>query len=90
MTINFKKKVLISEVVLKKCTNCQKVYEGDNNFCKICGKKLISEKTKLYANFGKNGITSYTYKLANGITINSKGNITTSIANGLSYTTKIK
>lgn len=90
MAINFRKKVLIGEIVLKKCTNCQKVYERDNNFCKTCGNKLLSEKTKLYANFGKKGITSYTYKMANGITINSKGNVTTSIVNGLSYTTKMK
>ena len=90
MAINYKKKVLIRETVLKKCTKCQKVYEEDNNFCKTCGNKLISEKTKLYANFGKNGITSYTYKMANGVTINSKGNVTTPIANGLSYTTKMK
>ncbi|MBE5821623.1 MAG: hypothetical protein E7311_03420 [Clostridiales bacterium] len=75
---------------MKKCTQCQKVYESENNFCKACGNKLISEKTKLYANFGKNGITSYTYQMANGVTINSKGNMTTPIANGMSYTTKIK
>ena len=35
---------------------------------------------------GKNGITSFSYKLPDGTTVNSKGNVTIPIANGMSYT----
>lgn len=88
MGINYRKRILLKEDILKRCAPCQKVYSADINFCPTCGNKLISEKTKVYANWGKNGITSFSYKMPNGTTINSKGNMTIPIANGISYTTK--
>lgn len=90
MGINYRKRILLSEEVLKKCEHCKKIYSADNNFCPTCGVILISEKTQVYANFGKKGITSLSYKLPDGTTLNSRGNITIPIANGISYTTKKK
>lgn len=88
MGINIKKRILVREEVLKKCEVCQKLYSAEENFCTECGSKLTSEKTKVYANWGKNGITSFSYKLPSGVTINSKGALTIPIAKGISYTTK--
>lgn len=82
--------MLIKEQVLMKCEKCQKLYSAENCFCRICGTKLISEKTKIYANFGKKGLTSFTYKLPNGTTFNSKGDLTVRLANGISYSKKLK
>lgn len=90
MGFNYKKRILLREEILRKCEHCKKIYAVDIKFCPSCGSKLISEKTKIYANFGKNGITSLSYKLPDGTTINSKGNMTIPIANGISYTTKKK
>lgn len=90
MGINFKKRILLNETILKNCENCKKVFPEDSNFCSSCGSKLTSVKTQVYANMGKNGITSVSFKLANGITINSKGNMTVPISKGLSYTQKTK
>ena len=73
-----------------KCEKCQKLYSAENCFYKTCGTKLISEKTKIYANFGKKGLTSFTYKLPNGTTFNSKGNLTVRLTNGISYSQKMK
>lgn len=90
MGINLKKRVLVREEVLMTCENCHKVYSVENLFCPTCGTKLTIQKTKVYANFGKKGLTSFSYKLPNGTTINSKGNITLPIANGITYTTNPK
>ena len=90
MGLKIRKKILLSETVFKRCNHCQLVFQENNNFCTSCGEKLISEKTKVYANIGKSGITSFSYKLASGITINSKGNITFPLGKGVSYTTKMK
>ena len=90
MGLNVRKKVLLSETVLKRCNHCKLVFQNDDSFCTSCGEKLISEKTKVYANIGKNGLTSFSYKLASGVTINSKGNITFPLGKGVSYTTKIR
>lgn len=90
MGLNVRKRMLLSETVLKRCNHCKLVFQENNNFCTSCGEKLISEKTKVYANMGKSGITSFSYKLASGITLNSKGNITFSLGKGVSYTTKMK
>lgn len=90
MGINYRKRMLLREDVLMKCEHCKKVYSVDTKFCSNCGTKLISEKTKVYANIGKHGITSLSYKLPDGTTINSKGNITIPLANGISYTAKKK
>lgn len=88
MGLNFRKRVLLREDVLKKCEKCKKVYDAECVFCSECGNKLTAEMTKVYANFGKNGITSLTYKMPDGTTINSKGSATITLGNGLSYTTK--
>ncbi len=84
---SFKKRVLVGEEVLMACEQCHKVYSAENLFCPTCGTKLTIQKTKVYANFGKKGLTSFSYKLPNGTTINSKGNITLPIANGITYKT---
>ena len=89
MGINYKKRVLLRETILKNCEKCKIVFNEDCNFCKCCGSKLTSQKARVYANFGKNGVNSFTYKMPNGITVNSKGNVTISLSNGLSYTNKI-
>lgn len=90
MGINFRSKLLVHEQITTRCTSCQKIYDGEKAFCPTCGAKLLIEKIKIYANFGKNGLTSYTYKLPNGISINSKGTITLALAKGISYTSKNK
>lgn len=90
MGLNVRKKMVLSETVLKRCDNCKLIFQNDDNFCTSCGSKLISEKTTIYANIGKRGITSISYKLASGITINSKGNLTLSLGKGMSYTTKMR
>ena len=90
MGIQFRKKVLLKETILKNCEKCKKVYDESCEFCNCCGQKLSSQKSKVYANFGKSGLTSITFKMPNGITINSKGNLTVPLTNGLSYTSKIK
>lgn len=77
-------------MVLKRCDYCKLAFNEEYDFCPKCGKKLISEKTEVYANLGKNGISSFSYKLASGITLNSKGNVSFSLGKGISYTTKVK
>jgi hypothetical protein len=61
---------------------------ADNVLCPKCGSKLLVEKLSIYANYGKRGITSYTYKLPNGMSFNSKGTITLPLCKGISYTSK--
>lgn len=90
MGINFRSRVLIHEQTATRCEMCQKVYDGEKSFCPACGSKLLIEKIKVYANFGKKGLTSYTYKLPNGISFNSKGTVTLPLAKGISYTSKTK
>lgn len=90
MSINFRGKLLVHEQITTRCTACQKIYDSEKTFCPTCGSKLLIEKIKVYANFGKKGLTSYTYKLPNGISINSKGTITLALAKGISYTSKTK
>lgn len=88
MGINFKKRILMQEQVLKKCDTCKKLYQSEDNFCSICGSKLTSERTKVYANLGKKGISSYSYVLPDGTTINSRNGMTIPLGNGMSYTTR--
>lgn len=88
MGFTYRKRILLREEVLKKCTVCAKVYLAENDFCPNCGSKLISEKTKVYANMGKSGITLLSYVLPNGTTINSKGSMSIPMGNGISYTTR--
>lgn len=73
-----------------KCQKCDIIFAEDCKFCENCGTKLSQQKTKVYANMGKNGITSLSYKLPDGTTLNSKGNITIPMGKGISYTTKKK
>ena len=70
------------------CDNCKKVYSNDCKFCPECGAKLKSFKSKVYANYGINGLTSISYVLPNGTTFNTKNGMTLSLGNGISYTTK--
>ena len=86
MGINYRKKVLLKEEVTKRCEACKIIYSEDKLYCPKCGKSLKREKTQVFANMGKNGITSFSYKLPDGTTVNSKGNVTIPIANGMSYT----
>ncbi len=68
------------------CPKCGAKVTSASNFCPSCGKKLIGKSSKVYANLGKNGITSISYKTADGITINSNGNTTIPLGKGVSYT----
>lgn len=90
MGIIYRKQILLKETVLKNCDKCKKVFSEGYNYCKDCGGKLSLQKSKVYANFGKNGVTSISYKMSNGITINSKGNVTIPLSQGLSYKTTNK
>lgn len=90
MGLNFRRRFLLREEVLKNCENCKKLYPESNMYCPECGSKLSKVKTQVYANLGKSGITSLSYKLPNGITINSKGAMTIPVGKGISYTTKSK
>lgn len=86
MKIRLKNRVLIETIVSKKCPTCNKEFTPEDNFCRYCGIKLITQSTKVYANFGKRGITSYSYILPGGKTINSKGKLTINVGNGISLT----
>lgn len=88
MKVNFRKRVLISETTTKYCENCQTAFDESCKFCAKCGKSLKKKSMKIYANMTKNGITSYTYVMPNGVTMNSKGNISLSLGNGISFSTK--
>ena len=87
MGLNIRKRVLIHEEISHKCNVCQQVYLSDASFCSKCGKPLVEEKTKFYANYGKNGLTSLSYVSPDGTTFNTKGKLTYKIADGVSYTT---
>lgn len=86
MGINMRKRIVVGEKTFKLCEKCQIAYDESSNFCPNCGAKLLKKSSKIYANVGKNGITSISYKIAGGITINSKGNTTIPLGGGLSYT----
>lgn len=88
MGLSFRKRVLLKKTTTKYCENCQTAFDESSNFCPKCGNKLKSQSLKIYANYTQNGITSYTYVLPNGITLNSKGNISFSLGNGISFKSK--
>jgi len=90
MGLNVRKRILLQEKAIMICSNCKLAYDDTSNYCPSCGKKLIKKVSKVYANFGKSGITSISYKTPDGITINSKGRTTIPLGNGLSYTTTSK
>lgn len=86
MGLNYRKRILLREDVIKTCSECKLAYEQSDNFCTSCGKKLEKKTAKVYANIGKNGISSISFKTVDGITVNSKGNTTIPISKGISYT----
>lgn len=90
MGLNVRKRFLLREETIMICSNCKLAYNDDSNYCPSCGKKLSKKVSKVYANMGKRGITSISYKTADGITINSKGHTTIPIGKGLSYTVTSK
>ena len=90
MGINFRKRVLVSETTTKYCENCKIAYAESTNFCTKCGKSLKEKKMRVYANMTKYGVSSYTYVLPNGVTMNSKGKLTFSLGKGISFSTKAK
>ncbi len=89
-TINIRRRVLIGEKTFNFCEKCKLAYEESSNFCSNCGEKLAKKTSKIYANMGKHGVASISYKTADGITINSKGNTTIPLGSGLSYTVTSK
>ena len=70
------------------CESCKKVFSRDCAYCTECGAKLKAMKTQIFANYSKRGLTSFSYVLPNGVTINSKRGMTMSLGNGISYSTK--
>ena len=88
MGINFRGRKLLREQVLMNCIACEKLYPEDCKFCPECGAKLKIAKTKIFANYRKNVLTSISYKLPNGTTFNTKNGMTLPLGNGISYTTK--
>jgi hypothetical protein len=96
---NYRKRQTISETVGKKCSNPEccaqhpdNFYLGpDDNFCIHCGSKLVAVPggIKVIANFGKNGITSYSIKIGKQTMNPQKGLTTLSLGNGLSFTQKL-
>ena len=88
MGIRFKKRQLVDETVLMICKRCNKAFSKDYNYCPDCGAKLKSSKTKIIANYGAKGLTSFSYVLPNGMTLNSKNGMSMPLGNGLSFTTK--
>ena len=75
---------------MKACPSCKNGhFDNDDNFCKICGARLEVKEIKVFANIGKRGnITSYSYVLPGGQTINSKGKLSFNIG-GISFTEDI-
>ncbi len=90
MGMNIRRRLVIGEKTFKLCENCKLAYDDTSNFCPNCGAKLIRKSSKIYANMGKCGITSISYKTPDGITINSKGNTTIPLGSGVSYTVTSK
>jgi len=90
MGLNVHRKVLLREETIMTCSTCNLAYNEGSNFCTSCGKKLTRKTSKVYANFGKNGLSSISYKTPDGITFNSKGHTTFPLGKGLSYTTSKK
>lgn len=90
MGLNIRKKVVLGKKILMLCTECKIAYEEGSMFCSHCGVKLKKRTSTIYANMGKHGITSISYKTSDGITMNSNGKITFSLGKGISYTTSSK
>lgn len=88
MGISFRKKVLVGEEKVMFCEKCKKVLPLDHNFCSDCGSKTISQSTKVYANYGKSGLTSISYKMPNGLTYNTRTGLSKSLGNGITLNSK--
>ena len=89
MGLNYRKKISLQKEKKKICTACNITYSEDAMFCSNCGQKLESITFETYANLSKGGITSFSCKSPSG-TINSKGNITVPLGNGMSFTSSLK
>ena len=50
MGVNVHRKLLIETIESKKCPNCGQDFTAEDNFCGLCGSKLVSTKIKVYAN----------------------------------------
>lgn len=87
MGININRRIPIEQE--KRCRKCNITYPSSFNFCTTCGQKLKSTQGRVYANMGKNGVSSISVK-SGKVTVNSKGRITLKIAPGISYTSAIK
>lgn len=90
MGLQVRRKVLLREEIIMTCPSCHLAYHKSAVFCSSCGSKLTRKASKVYANFGKSGLTSISYKTADGITINSKGQATIPLGHGISYSTSSK
>lgn len=88
MGISFRKRMLVGEEKIKFCEKCKKVFPLDHNFCPDCGSETKLKSTKVYANYGKHGLTSITYKMPDGITYNTRNGISKSLGNGITLTSK--
>ena len=85
MGLSYSKKVPVAEFLVTYCTTCKQVHPNDALFCPRCGNKLVAKKCKVYANVGKNTVSSYSCKMPRGTTINSKNGMTIKLGNGFSY-----
>lgn len=83
MGINLKKRIALNPT--KYCPKCNLNFPVHFEFCTNCGLKLKNSNGNVYANVGKNGISSISVKQGN-VTVNSKGKITVPIVPGISYT----
>ena len=88
MGIRFKKRQVVGESVQMLCEACKKTFSQDCNYCPDCGARLKPSKIKIIANYGAKGLTSFSYVLPNGMTLNSKNGMSMPLGNGLSFTTK--
>lgn len=88
MGISFRKRVLVGKEEVKFCEKCKKVLPLDHNFCSDCGNKTKSKSTKVYANYGKTGLTSISYKMPDGFTYNTRTGISKSLGNGITLNSK--
>ena len=86
MRINYRRRIQIQSIESKRCPVCDETFPAGDIFCRSCGTKLKSQTIRVYANWGKKGVTSYSLVFPDGKTINSKGTATINLGNGLSFT----
>lgn len=90
MGLNYRKRIELGKQTIMICVECKLAYDENSHYCSQCGVKLTKKTSTIYANIGKYGISSISYKTTDGITINSNGKITFPLGKGLSYTTSSK